>query len=200
MDVILRFEVQPHGPLRVSTGQAGDGADATVNLDQPVPATSLKGLARHCALDVLELPASLVNSVFGSPSTPAPWAWSDLEIDPLALRVLERAQVSIDPETGTAAHGKLMFNQEIWFDPARPAPTFDVSLMRHLSLDETRQHCIALIGAVCGIHSIGASRRRGLGWVTIRLSRQSSLPSSLALGPDSMSDIARELVTMAGAE
>ena len=43
---MITFTVTIHGPFHISAGESGDGADNVVDRDNPLPASSLKGLMR----------------------------------------------------------------------------------------------------------------------------------------------------------
>lgn len=167
MTTSITFALRPHGPFRVSTGSASGDVDASIDDRLPLPATSLKGVARHTAERVLGLPPSLVEEVFGSPATAPAWAWSDLAVDSHSLRKHVRAQVQIDESTGTAAERALLFAEELWVDTDAPAPTFGVHRLQQVDPQRLSDHVAVLVGSACGVHSLGASRRRGLGWVEI---------------------------------
>lgn len=169
----LRVRIDFHGPFRVGTGRAGSGANATLDPHDPLPAPSLKGLMRASArllLPGVAWHSTLLDAVFGATRTPSPWSWSGADFTTAEggdrPPVLVRARVPIDPATGTARSGQLLFAQEMWarqaeftvartgpLDPLGPAP------------DEETQLTV-LACAAAGVHALGASRRRGLGWVT----------------------------------
>ena len=52
------FEIVFHTPFRVSSGQAGDGSDTTVDRAALLPASSLKGVMLSAARDLLKFPRS----------------------------------------------------------------------------------------------------------------------------------------------
>ena len=51
----LEFTITFYAPFRVATGVAARGIDAPVDSNHPLPASSLKGVMRAAARDVLEL-------------------------------------------------------------------------------------------------------------------------------------------------
>ena len=88
-----------------------------------------------------------------------------------------------------------MFAEELWHDPQTTLPTFEVRCIRPLPAERLTQHAAVLIGAVCAVHSLGASRRRGLGWVTIGLHSATGLPG----GAPRLAGVAATLLAMGGA-
>lgn len=176
MDTALRFALEFHGPFRIATGRAKPGLDATVDLDVPLPATALKGLARHSAASVLGLAPAVVAEVFGDERTPSPWAWGDTEFPVGALRTSTQAQVRIDPETGTAAGSEraLLFAEQLWCSPGSRA-TVEVERTASIASDRLAPQAAVIIASMCAIHSLGSSRRRGLGRVSIVLESAAGL-------------------------
>lgn len=194
MSVSLTFSIAFHGPFRVATGRAKPGVDASVDLANPLPATALKGLARHCAQVQLGVPPELVNAVFGTPVRPSPWGWSDAEFPPGALTSNVQAQVRIDPLTGTAdsAERALMFGEQLWCRPGVVA-TVEVDCTTALSGDDLDDQLSVIVGSFCSVHSLGSSRRRGLGRVTIRLDNAHGARAERALGKNWAAQVARSL-------
>ncbi|MFD0746644.1 RAMP superfamily CRISPR-associated protein [Phytohabitans flavus] len=100
----MRFQIAFHTPFRVATGRAGEGADATVDRQNPLPASSLKGVMRSAARDVLQVAPDWVDAVYGTAWQPSAWSWSDAapQTDtPPQVKV--RARIQIAPDTGTVA-------------------------------------------------------------------------------------------------
>lgn len=156
--------ISAHGPLRVATGHAGRGLDALVDRDR-VPASSLKGVMRATAGNLLGLPPAVVDSLFGSPSSPSPWAWSDVDLrnDRVSAHVAPRVRVAIDSATGTVRDGALMHAEEMWIGGD---PTFRIDQIGPATDADRDGRLLAAIARA--VPSIGASRRRGLGWVSLR--------------------------------
>jgi CRISPR/Cas system CMR subunit Cmr4 (Cas7 group RAMP superfamily) len=164
--VAVRFDIEFHTPFRVASGRAGDGSDTTVDTGALLPASSLKGVTRSAARDLLKFPKTLVEAVFGAARNPSPWAWSDaqvLDATGSLPAVRPRARIQIDAETHTVTRGALLIADEVlaargqfsidrtgWIDPA------DVSA-----------HETVLLAATRAVTAVGGDRRRGLGWVTI---------------------------------
>lgn len=156
--------VTAHGPLRVATGHAGRGLDAVVDRDR-IPASSLKGVMRATATNLLALPATTVDRVFGTTIAPSPWAWSDVDLHSPAVTssVATRVRVRIDPATGTVTDGALMHAEELWLEGD---PVFRIDQIDHVADPARDGRLLAAIATA--VPSIGASRRRGLGWVSLR--------------------------------
>ncbi|GGL05103.1 RAMP superfamily CRISPR-associated protein [Mangrovihabitans endophyticus] len=162
----LDFTITFHTGFRVATGNARDGLDDTVNADDPLPASTLKGLMRAAARTLLPPDGTtdhpLVVAVFGDRHHPSPWNWSSADFaDPPTRH--PRAHVAIDPETGTAARDMLRFAEEHWATTA----TFDVLRTGPLPAEDADRHRMLLAAAGCAVHALGSDRRRGLGWVTV---------------------------------
>jgi CRISPR/Cas system CSM-associated protein Csm3 (group 7 of RAMP superfamily) len=158
----MKFEVSFFGPFRVATGLAGRGSDITVDLGNLLPASSLKGLMRAAAKQVLAGRPDLVVEVFGEPRSPSAWAWSSAALADATVR--RRARVAIDDTTGTAVAEALLFGEEVWADTA----TFSVDPLVYLDPERRRLHELVLLAGAHGVHALGGSRRRGLGWVGIQ--------------------------------
>ncbi|MFJ6105285.1 RAMP superfamily CRISPR-associated protein [Streptomyces sp. NPDC092359] len=151
-----------HGPFRVATGTARPGVNAPVERSDLLPASSLKGLMRHSAEQLLPGLPRLVEQVFGGPRTPTAWAWSSARFSEEPI-VRTRVRVSLDEKTGAALRDHLLYGEEVW------ARTAEFDITRHAQLAEPSlsedDHLTVLACAASGVHSIGSGRRRGLGWV-----------------------------------
>jgi hypothetical protein len=114
----MMFTIIFHGPFRIAAGAASDGLDATYDPANPLPSSSLKGVTRASAVGILGINAPLVTEIFGDPSVPSPWWWSDGEIEARPAgsggpgRI--RTQLQIDPATFTAADTALRTSGELW--------------------------------------------------------------------------------------
>ena len=60
----MRFHITFHGPFRIATGAAADGLDDTFDPDNPLPASSLKGLMRAHAKNLLSIEPLTVRYMF----------------------------------------------------------------------------------------------------------------------------------------
>lgn len=159
--VCVRFEVRLHGPLRVGTGVAEPGVDDTIDPDDPVPGSSLKGIMRAAARDVLAIDPGRITSVFGKAGEPSPWSWSTLVLGDHQIR--PRSQVHIDPDTGTALERGLLTREQLEAEEG----SFSIDpLVRSSDVPEWHRWLLSL--AAEAVVSMGAARHRGLGWVTIR--------------------------------
>jgi hypothetical protein len=166
---VLGFTITFHSPFRVGAAYARDGVDAAVDLEDPLPADSLKGLMRAAARELLGGDHHAVDAVFGAPARPSPWAWSGArppgrEWSPSDLSG-SRHRVTINAETHSAVKDHLVLGEQIWVASAR----FEVTRTGYLgagSLPEADQ-VLVLRCAAGGVHGLGAWRRRGLGWAGI---------------------------------
>jgi CRISPR/Cas system CSM-associated protein Csm3 (group 7 of RAMP superfamily) len=164
--VALRFDIEFHTPFRVASGQAGNGSDTTVDRQVLLPASSLKGVFRSAARDLLKFPPAAVEAVFGTERHPSPWSWSDATVagtgghDP---EIRPRARIRIDPETATTATGALAIADEVL--AARGA--FSIDRTGWIRPGDAGWHETVLLGAGRAVTAVGGDRRRGLGWVTI---------------------------------
>jgi len=162
----MRFEIKFHTPFRVASGQAGDGSDIIVDPHALLPASSLKGVMRSAARDLLRFPSSLVNDVFGAARSASPWSWSDARVlaaDGNNPGVRPRARIQIKPETSTTVKGALLIADEVLADRAE----FTVERTGWIEGGEVSSHETVLLAASRAVTAIGGNRRRGLGWVTI---------------------------------
>jgi CRISPR/Cas system CSM-associated protein Csm3 (group 7 of RAMP superfamily) len=178
--VIITF----HGPFRVATGVPVEGLNVPVDREDLLPASSLKGVMRAAALQVLPGRIDLVEEVFGHRADasgpgvdgaddaqarnpaghghgPSPWHWSSADFGGTAL-IRPRARIAIDAASGTARKDHLMLGEEVW---ARTAD-FHITQRVPLTPDTLRRHQVILACAAAAVHALGADRRRGHGWVT----------------------------------
>jgi len=156
----LRFEIIFHGPFRVGAGAPAPGLDAPVNRSLLLPASSLKGLLRAEAAERLQLPTPLVDAVFGSRKAPSAWWWSDARI--AKPRIAPATRIKVD-ERGRAERGFLRFSEQVWADGG----SFTIEQRLPLEADEVARHRNILVASALSVSSLGASRRRGEGWVSI---------------------------------
>jgi hypothetical protein len=157
----LKFVINFFGPFAVSTGKAGRSADSTVDDERPLPETSMKGLMRASAKQLL-IPSQLVNEVFGREGSPSPWNWGPVTFAVQPVRRM-RGRVSIDSETNTAKKRALAFEEQHWSGSA----SFDIQLFLPLAANERLLHEVILKASAGAVHSFGKNRRRASGWVAI---------------------------------
>lgn len=157
----LAVRIDFHGPFRVGTGRPGTGVTEVVDLDDPLPASSLKGLMRASATHLLPHSTALINQVFGTGRQPSAWYWDDATfLEQLTPHT--RARVRVDNDTGVVAANHLFLAEELW--PAQAF--FTVTPAEPLTEEEHQNHRTVLACAAAGVHGLGADRRRGYGWVT----------------------------------
>ncbi|MFC7343248.1 RAMP superfamily CRISPR-associated protein [Saccharopolyspora griseoalba] len=156
----LEFSITFHSPFRVSTGHAAPGLDTGVDGANPLPASSLKGVMRATASQLLG-EVRLVDEVFGSPEQESPWLWRDAVGNWDQPKPATR--VSLDAETHAAAKDMLVVQEQIGTDSAR----FTITQRHRLDEQDFAKHRLVLAVAGQATRSLGGNRRRGLGWVTI---------------------------------
>jgi hypothetical protein len=156
----IEFTIEFLGPFSVSTGQAGRAADSMVDDDRPLPETSIKGLMRASAVG-LGVPGELIGRTFGG-ATASAWNWGAAAFVQPPVRQLQ-GSTAIDDSTNTALKRALVFTERHWSTTA----TFDIQQTMFLDPNERELQRVILTVGACGIQSIGNSRRRGNGWVSI---------------------------------
>ncbi len=168
----LIFQMRFHGPFRVGTGRGRDGVDAAIDLDDPLPASHLKGLMRASARTLLPRADPLLDQVFGAERDRgnSPWAWDSAH--PAGgswydLTPQRTVRISIDDNSGTAIPDCLLVGDQLWPDVGLRA-TFTVTRAGFVPPAERPQHEALLRIAARATTALGAQRRRGLGWITIR--------------------------------
>ncbi|WP_416976973.1 RAMP superfamily CRISPR-associated protein [Streptomyces sp. T028] len=162
-----------HGPFRVATGTGRPGIDAAVDRDNLLPASTLKGIMRDSAERLLPGLPRLVEAVFGGPRHPTPWGWEAARFPQAGSGgepvVVTRARVRLDEDSGAALRDHLLYAEDVW------AHSAEFTITQHGPLPDTAEsdgvllerddHLAVLACAAAGVHSLGADRRRGLGWV-----------------------------------
>ena len=150
----IELDIRFNTAFRISQGYGQGEVDDVIDEENPLPATSLKGVMRDAARMVLPgkrqgdkyVDHHLVDAVFGKRgSNSSPWNFSDGKLDHTydpRERIRVRSRVAID-ERRRARDGALLFAEE---------------LDTHVAL----LHVAARL-----VDGIGADRRRGLGWVSI---------------------------------
>lgn len=162
-DARLTFRVMFRGPFHVGSGTPAEGLDSTVDHEVPLPGSSLKGLMRAQALNVLQLPASVVEAIFGSPECESGWLWSDAAFEraPQSER-MARLKLA-DTDDGAAETGFLMLGEHLWASEA----TFTITPRRALDPAALTRDQLVLRASARSISGLGGSRRRGEGWVSV---------------------------------
>jgi hypothetical protein len=166
---VLGFTIRFHSPFRVGAAYARDGVDAAVDLDDPLPADSLKGLMRAAARELLGGDHRAAAAVFGTPASPSPWSWSAARPPGRGWSEADlsgsRHRVTIDPATHSAVKDHLVLGEQVWVPSAR----FEVTRTGYLDAGDLPEadHVLVLRCAAGGVHGLGAWRRRGLGWAGI---------------------------------
>jgi CRISPR/Cas system CSM-associated protein Csm3 (group 7 of RAMP superfamily) len=174
---MIEVEVAFHGPFRVSQGTGWQGVDQVAHRDR-IPASSLKGVMKAAAAHRLGLPASTVARLFGTTTHPCPWAWGDMDLLDAQRRVTNRVRIPIDPATGVAARRGLFLAEEVW---VAGRPSFQIDAIGPAGARGTDDPLL-LAACAMAVKSLGAARRRGLGWVGMqpRVSGQAVTPDAAA--------------------
>lgn len=162
----LKFTIAFHGPFAVSSGYPDDGLDHTIDRDDPLPATQLRGLLRAHAEHWLGIPQNLVNEIFGHAGQRSPWIFTKPEIaqidcenrDGVDPGVWNRVQLEAD---GRSKDQAMVVGQQTW----ATSGTFEI--VWHDRGQPPPQHLLVLRAAARDIVSVGLNRRRGMGTVTI---------------------------------
>lgn len=155
----IHVQVTMHGPFRVSTGVAAHGLDAVVDPER-IPASSLKGVMRAAAVEILGIGPERLTRIFGGGGDASPWAWNDLRL-PEDRQITTRVRIPIESESGAAAKGGLFHAQEAWV--AQPV-NFEIEQVA--ATTDPAADALILAAAARAVKGLGASRRRGLGWTT----------------------------------
>ncbi len=156
----MRYRIDFHGPFRVGTGLPRGGLDVTVDANNPLPASSLKGLMRNAATQLLRSGHPLIGDVFGQEGNGSPWSWSSASFATAPIRSV-RARVAIG-EDGVVEAEALLRAEQMW----APSATFTVDLL-DVSPSNLDDHAIVLNAAAASVSSLGGDRNRGFGWVTV---------------------------------
>lgn len=155
----IEVTVKLHTPARIATGRAARGLDAVLDREI-IPASSLKGIMRATGREILGLSEPTLGRLFGTATGQASaWAWSDIEL-PSAAVVGTRVRIPIDPATGVARTGGLLHAEELWVDEPMHFT------IQQISAASESDACL-LAACAMAVKGLGASRRRGLGWVTM---------------------------------
>lgn len=172
MSDTLSFTVVTYTPFRVATGSAQDGADAAVDRQVPVPGSTVKGLMRDAARELLggyRPDHPLVVEVFGDEQRPhgdagSPWHWEDVAFaagGPLEVRLGNR--IRIDGQTRTVLPGALLVGEEV----VPTAGTVEVWRSGRVPAGRVPVHRALLLVSAALVDGLGSDRRAGNGWVSL---------------------------------
>ncbi len=184
----LVFTIAFHGPFRIARGEASGGADLTVDHQTPLPASSLKGLMRAAANNVLGIGDPWLFAVFGADTTSDEtglalhsvldqWCWNDPEIDERSMTIDRAARIRLEPD-GTVMDRHLLIGEQVWVN--RPV-SFTVSRLGPLDPGDLDAHRLVLRASARAVLALGGQRRRGFGWVTISDGQEWTVADSRAL-------------------
>lgn len=157
----LRFRIAFAAPMRVSTGRARPGVDAAIDMTDPLPATSLKGVMRATATQLLGASDPRVGQVFGSPRHECRWEWSNATAETPWAPPQRTTRIRV--HNHVAADDMLGFAEQTH----TTAATFTITAIDEPPGPELATHLAILTIAATATRTLGAGRRRGTGWVHI---------------------------------
>ncbi|MEZ5095524.1 MAG: hypothetical protein R2731_05095 [Nocardioides sp.] len=158
---MLTFRATFHAPFAVSTGTAQGGIDATVDPDELLPASAVKGRFRAELVEQLGIPETRVAELFGDAQHPSRWRWTCPLWDSAATALTSRVKIG---EQGVAERGFLAIREVVWASAAtwQAWPT-----VRAVPAEVWREDELLLRVAARSITSLGSDRLRGQGRVRI---------------------------------
>ncbi|WP_162802874.1 hypothetical protein [Ornithinimicrobium avium] len=154
----LRFTMSFHSAFLSATGQAADGYDLTLDLENPVRESHLKGVMSDAAARVLRFPPARIEQIFGSPAQESPWRWQVTEQQ--CARAVVRHRVGIDDDTHCAHQDMLVRARAGHLDTV----AFEVY---RVTDPEDLMERTAITCSARAVHRLGGQRRRGFGWVGV---------------------------------
>ena len=165
---MITFTVTFHGPFHVGTGNPEAGMDRPVDRGALLPATSLKGLMRAEAAEILGVRSSLIAEIFGQAGLAGAWWWEDASVEPVPGNskpetLVGRAARIVVGDNGVVEDGFLVLGEHVWSERA----TFRVGPLRALAPETSTRHTTILRAAARSVTALGGARRRGEGWVSI---------------------------------
>lgn len=167
---VLDFTIAVHSGFRVGAAYGRDGVDLAVDVDDPLPASHLKGLMRSSACHLaalLRIHPGLLEAVFGSTDLPASWSWTGARpADASEWTVSTRHRVAIDQSVGAARKDHLVRAHRV--DTKSAAFTVHrLSAAPGEAVGGIEAEEALLRLSARHTHHLGAWRRRGWGWVDI---------------------------------
>lgn len=158
----LVFKVKFLAPFAVATGVAKDGMDTTIDRDNPLPSSAIKGILKAQLRDVLGAPEPRISEIFHS-GEELGWVFSDTTASTPTAQAPEvglwtRVEVG---EGGRAAERMLMIGEQAGATKGEFKVTWEGGGTA------PPEQARALRAAARCITSLGSHRRRGLGWVAI---------------------------------
>lgn len=157
----IDFTIDFHGPFRVGGGEPVDLFDAPVRREDPLPQSSIKGLMRAEASERLRIDDYWVTRVFGSPALPCPWWWSPVKL--LDATFSPTTKVRVD-DVGRSMRGFLRFGEQAW----ATGGSFSIEQVQPIPESDLSRHKTILMAAAASVTTLGESRLRGSGWVSVR--------------------------------
>lgn len=166
----LKFKVETHAPFFISSGVGAGTLDAVARKDSPLPASSLKGVMRAAATQVLQMPSETVEAIFGKEGSAGAWSWTDAgptEDEPTeAFTVGKRSRIRLS-DAGTAQRESLAATEMYWAN-TKARPSFFVEQAMPIEQGLINGHLAVLIASARAATAVGAWRNRGMGAVTLR--------------------------------
>ena len=154
----LTTDITFYSPFHVATGTPSRGFDSTINPDDPLPASSLKGVMRANAARLLGSNHPLVESTFGKAGQPSPWSWGMAKV--AQHETIRRARIKLGVD-GIIEDGLLM-QAEV---SSAPGAAFEIMQREYLDDVQRDRQVVLLSVAARAVRSIGSDRNRGYGWV-----------------------------------
>lgn len=152
------FETQ----VTPASGTGREGIDVAIHKHEPIGGDRIKGLMRADAARMLQLPADVLDPVFGTASSDSPWSWTTDEIGTTWSEHI-RHRVAIDPETDAVELGNIASAQTTWAKAWR----FSVEQRAWIEPTDVTWHQLVLRASASSVKHLGLWRRRGYGWLGI---------------------------------
>lgn len=186
---MVEFRITFHSPFRVGTGGGDAQTDRALDLENPLPASTVKGLMRDAARILLPVRPSptksdpnrvhdhpLVDAVYGGrpvaggPAIPSPWHWEDGELEAYPGQDGPgdppfRQRVRIALTDGVVKKHALLVGDELWASSA----LVQIWLRGALSAEHQAWHRALLMWSAVLLDGLGGDRRRGLGWASVHI-------------------------------
>ena len=185
----VEFRITFHSPFRVGTGGGDTQTDRALDPDNPLPASTVKGLMRDAArilLPVRPAPTEsnpdrvhdhpLVDAVYGGRpaeggrAVPSPWHWEDGELEAYpdqdgwdGTPVTQRVRIALTD--GVVKKHALVVGDELWASSA----LVQIWLRGSLSAEHQELHRALLMWSAALMDGLGGDRRRGLGWASVHI-------------------------------
>lgn len=161
----VKFKVETHAPFFVSSGVGAGTLDAIARENSPLPASSLKGVMRAAATQVLQVPSETVDEIFGKEGAAGAWAWTDAG-PPDTFKSGKRSRIRLS-DAGIAQRESLAATEVYWAKTGASRPSFFVEQTMPIE-QGIDGHLAVLIASARAATAVGSWRNRGMGAVTLR--------------------------------